>query len=484
SGNDGEHGWRAAQRHRSARLSGRGRATLLVLAGLTLLIVGLTAGLRASQQQAFLGSASSDVAAPPPPPALDVPAEVLARVPVGREALELPAVLGPGVETGRSGDKGVQGRLFERVALPGTGELAVEYTLDAELTREVFRVLRQGRVARGHVILMEPRSGRVLAYASTDPESFPATRAYPAASLVKIITAAAALDTAPEAAALPCRYRGSAHRRLRPWQLDPPRRGREISLREALATSNNACFAQLAVHALGDLPLVEAIQRFGWTDAPAPAHEAGSLKPRETRLDLGKLGCGLAGARITPLHAVQLAGVLAHGELVAPRWVDRVLDAEGRELPLPASPTPRRVVSQELADELRAMLTDTTTRGTARSAFRRRGRPLLGEIRVAGKTGTLSGKKPDGRYEWFVGVAPADQPRIAIATLLLQSDLYWLTSSQVAAQVLRRSFCREGACRAEYAERWLRSSSAATAGVRMPPRAERSRARTRPSPSV
>ena len=61
-----------------------------------------------------------------------------------------------------------------------SGPLRVEYTLDAELTRQVFRVLRQGRVKLGHVILLEPDTGRILTYASTDIETFPPTRAYPA----------------------------------------------------------------------------------------------------------------------------------------------------------------------------------------------------------------------------------------------------------------------------------------------------------------
>ena len=461
--------WRDVQRRRSAILSDRGRATLVALTAATLVRVGAVAGWNASYEIAAPAPERElpDVAAAPPPTP-DVPVALLARVPVGPEALELPAVVERGVEAGRVGDPGVSGRLFERVALPGIGELSVEYTLDAQLTREVFRVLREARVARGHVILMEPESGRVLAYASTDTEAFPATEAYPAASLVKIITAAAALDSAPEAAMLPCRYRGDPYR-LKPWQLDPPRQGREISLRKALATSNNACFAQLAVHALGDTSLLAAIRRFGWTSSPAPAHAAGTVELGEGRFELGRLGCGLAGCRITPLHGVQLAGVLAHGELVAPRWIDRVMDAEGRELPIPASPAPRRVVSPELAAELRAMLTDTTTRGTARGAFRHRGRPLLGEIRVAGKTGTLTGTRPDGRYEWFIGVAPADEPRLAIATLLLQSDLYWRSSSQIAAEVLRRAFCRDGVCRVEHAERWRRVSAGATATTRVRP---------------
>ena len=124
-------------------------------------------------------------------------------------------------------------------------------------------------------------------------------------------------------------------------------------------------------------------------------------------------------------------------------------------------------MSPELAATLREMLVDTTTRGTATSAFRdRRRRPLLGEIRVAGKTGSLAGREPSGRYEWFVGVAPADAPRLAVATLLVQGDLYWRTASQIAAEVLRRAFCEERRCSAARADRWLRPRSARAAAER------------------
>jgi membrane peptidoglycan carboxypeptidase len=191
--------------------------------------------------------------------------------------------------------------------------LRVLYSLDTQLTRHAFEVLRDGKVALGHVILLDPDTGRVLTYASTDAAQFPPNRLYPAASLVKVITAAAALDVDPGLAGLPCRYSGSPYA-LSPRSIDPPRKGHEISLRKALASSNNQCFAQLAVHAVGQEPLIDAISRFGWLSEPAPAHPAGKVDPGEDRFDLGRLGCGLAGARITPLHAAQLAAVLARGE--------------------------------------------------------------------------------------------------------------------------------------------------------------------------
>lgn len=388
-----------------------------------------------------------------------VPDEVLERLPISRSALELE-------ETRPAGTRS-SGRLIEAIdrRYPA-GPLQIEYTLDAELTRHVFRVLRRGRVSLGNVVVMEPISGRVLAYAATDPQRFPPTRHYPAASLVKVITAAAALGQSPRLARLPCRYSGSPYR-LTPSRVDPPANGRTVSLRRALATSNNQCLAQLAVHALGAAPLMDAIARFGWLDSPGPGHAAGSAEAGQEPYDLGRLGSGLSGTRITPLHAVQLAAMLAHGELVAPRWVERVVDPQGRELALPASPAPRRVLGPELTDELRGMLVDTTRLGTARRAFRKRGgAPLLGSVAVAGKTGSLSGRSPDGRYEWFIGVAPADSPRVAVATVLVQNDLWWRNASQIAAEVLRGVFCNDGDCRAENAGRYIQVPAAAAALTR------------------
>lgn len=464
--------WVRDQRTRRRRMTARGRATLLVMATFAAAGLGWLVEPKAPVYAARTpGVGAAEEPALPPVDAKDegsgggsdtAPEFILERLPLTRDALDLPV-------TGEAPDSppsAAPGRLFERVVGPGgadEGRYTVEYTLDAELTREVFRVLRRARVKLGNVIVMEPASGRVLAYASTDPVHFPPTRSYPAASLVKVITAAAALDRAPETARLPCRFRGSPYR-LTASRIDPPRHGRTVSLRRALATSNNQCFAQLAVHAVGAGPLIEAIGRFGWLSAPAPAHAAGRADPGEDRFDVGRLGCGLAGCRITPLHAAQLAASLVHGELVPPRWIERAWDPHGRMLTVPTAASPRQVLEPDLAVELRSMLVDTTRSGTARSAFRtRRGRPLLGDVAVAGKTGSLSGKDPDGRYEWFVGVAPAEAPRIAIATVLVQGDLYWRTSSQVAAEVLHGLFCDEGECAAELAGRFVRVPPAVTA---------------------
>jgi penicillin-binding protein A len=464
--------WRRDQLARRQRLRARGRATLAAIAltfAVTLVwLLDPLGPVRAGDGVPAPPAPALGEAAPAPDADLrSVPHAVLERLPVTSDVLDLPVA----APEGAVGDHPARGRPYERVRVgePGLAEpLRVEYTFDAALTEHVFRVLRDARVDLGNAIVIEPTTGRVLAYASTDIERFPPTRSYPAASLVKVITAAAALDHDPEMARLPCRYRGSPYR-LTPARLDPPQNGNTATLQRALATSNNQCFAQLAVHALGRGPLLEALDRFGWLSRPAPAHAAGSADAGDERYDLGRLGCGLAGVRITPLHAAQLAASLVHGELVTPRWIERVEDAKGRELRLPPAPTPRRVISPELTAELRSMLVATTISGTARSAFRdRRGRPLLGPVRVAGKTGSLSGKDPAGRYEWFIGVAPAESPRVAVATVVVQGPLWWRNASQVAASVLQGVFCERGRCDADLASRFIPVPETAAALAQVP----------------
>ena len=104
--------------------------------------------------------------------------------------------------------------------------------------------------------------------------------------------------------------------------------------------------------------------------------------------------------------------------------------------------------------------------GTARSASRDgRGRPRLGDVQVGGKTGSLSGKRREGRYEWFIGIAPADDPEIAVATLLVQGELFWRSSAQLAAEVLGNLFCTRQGCSAANADRWLHGTGPATAAL-------------------
>jgi TonB family protein len=401
--------------------------------------------------------ARPELPAIPAPPA-PVPEALFELLPPGAR----PLLHRVGV-TDRSSSYGT--RAVERIASPLLiGDTAqwveVEYTVVPELDERVRAVLDRARLSLAHVILMDPATGEIFSYVSTDPLRFPATRPYPTASLMKVVTAAALLRTAPEAANRDCRYRGSPWELL-PHQLTAPAKGgRVATFRTAIAISNNQCFARYAVSDLGEEALLEEIRRVGFLDPPGAGHAPGRVLPVRGRLSLGHLGSGMAGSFITPLSAARLAAALADGGMVHPYWIAGVRDADGNPLALPRRIAPRRGWSADVATELREVLTDVTAHGTARSAFHRRsGRPRLGPVRVAGKTGTVSGRNPAGRYQWFIGVAPSEAPRVAIATVAVDDDGSGHRAARIAADALAEVFCEEGRCDPKHAER-LRARAA------------------------
>jgi cell division protein FtsI/penicillin-binding protein 2 len=136
--------------------------------------------------------------------------------------------------------------------------------------------------------------------------------------------------------------------------------------------------------------------------------------------------------------------------MLSPRLIERAFDGEGRPLSLPPRPA-RRVLDAAVAQEVRQMMSMTTRMGTARSAFHdRRGRPYL-PVTVAGKTGSLSyrGEPTDPRlpamdlaedpylaYNWFVGYAPADHPRIAFAVVIGNRAAWRIKATFVARRMI------------------------------------------------
>lgn len=444
-----------ARRCARAVTSGVGRTGLLGGAlALAALAWGATAEPTGSAGTPAVGTAPSSL------PLREI---ALDRLPPGvRPASERAGVA---IEAATYGDRWV-----ERVARPGgraSDWLEVEFTVDPDLETRIRRMLEERNAPLAHVILLDPRSGELFTYVSTDPERFPATRPYPTASLMKVITAAALLREDPDAASRSCRWFGSPYD-LIPQQLgggghaDAPRpvsfwgEPWVASFRTALAMSNNQCFAGYAVHDLGAARLLREVEAAGLVEAPAKLHPAGAVAPVEETLDLGNLGSGLAGSRVTPLGAARLAALLADGRPVTPTWIAEVRDAQGMALDLERPPLAAPVWDRKLADELRGLMRGVVEDGTARRAFHdEQGRPRLAPVAVSGKTGTLRGDAPPGLYQWFIGVAPAAAPRIAVAALVVhEGPVRGASASEIAADSLEQVFCTApGRCDPERVER-------------------------------
>lgn len=326
------------------------------------------------------------------------------------------------------------------------GEGQARLTIDPALQKKLTKLLSDYRVPWGATVLLEPRTGRVLAMAEHSQKekgaSGLALRAIgPAASIFKIVTASALLQRGVGPDETVC-YHGGKHRIAKNNLADDPRRDRRcLTLTAAMGHSANVVFAKLADRGLTpDLLRAEADRwLFNGTIPFARPVEISTAGIPEDPFALATTAAGFGEVKLSALHGALIAAVVANGGvLVPPELVEAV---EG--VSAPARTDPRRVVEQPVADALARMLRTTTTEGTARKIFRRdrwARRSPLREVQVAGKTGSLSDRSPFRDYSWFVGYAPADEPQVVVATIIVNERLWRVKAPFVAHHALEAYF--------------------------------------------
>ena len=322
------------------------------------------------------------------------------------------------------------------------GDEEATLTLDPRLQARLERFLRSYAVPWGAAVVLEPATGRVLALAEHSQEE-PGRRGIsvrafaPAASIFKIVTAAALLEEGVSPDEEVC-YHGGRHR-LRPGLLaDDPRRDRRCaSLASAFGRSTNVVFAKLADRELGADVLRAGAERFLF-NVPVPFAAEVEVSRAEIEDDpfaLASAAAGFGSVRLSPLHGALLAAVVANRGLFVPPVV--VEPSEGSVAA--AAPGPWRVVDERAGEALAEMMRRTVSDGTARRVFRRPPASLRG-VEVAGKTGSLAERDPYRDYSWFVGFAPVDRPEVAVAVVVANGRLWRVRAPTVAREALDAYF--------------------------------------------
>jgi cell division protein FtsI (penicillin-binding protein 3) len=266
---------------------------------------------------------------------------------------------------------------------------------------------------------------------------------YEPGSVFKIVTLAAALETntfSPtdrifgENGA----YRVDAHRTIH--EAEGHRFG-WLTLREAFAHSSNICMVKVA-REVGSQRFYETARSFGFgvfTGVDLPAEDRGLLlDPRRwLPIHFANLAFG-QGILVNPLQVVcAYAAVANGGQLLRPQVVERIVDENGTTLKRCAPDTVRRVVSQRTAQVMTDLLVGVVEEGTGRGA-------RIAGLPIAGKTGTAQkvdphthGYAPGKTVASFVGFLPASEPSLVIM-VVVDEPAGGLTGGVVCAPVFRR----------------------------------------------
>lgn len=335
-----------------------------------------------------------------------------------------------------------QGALYPADRQGGSVTLTIDGRVQYFSEEALSRAVEESRAVAGMAVVLDPRTGELLALANYPPfnpnapqqgsmDSFrnrAALDAFEPGSTFKAFTVAAALE---EGAIKPDDLIDCEEGR---WDVghhtihDTHPHGL-ISVGKILQVSSNIGAAKIA-QLLGRERLVDYYARFGFGERPTlglPGEARGSVPFPKADISLATASFGQG----VSASAVQLAaayGALANGGVLMRPWlVSRVVDPDGVVL-LENHPTAaRRVVSPKTARQVVSMLEAVVEKeGTAPRA-------RLQDFRVAGKTGTAQKVDPvargysnEKRIASFIGILPAENPRAVILIVIDEpkTDVY------------------------------------------------------------
>jgi penicillin-binding protein A len=298
----------------------------------------------------------------------------------------------------------------------------------------------------GSVVALDPRTGAIKVmfaipgYDDNHPDATGpnistlnrSTQAgYPPGSTFKVVTATAAIDSGQYTPSSVVDGRSPVTISGIPLNNDNNQSFGPVDLTTALTFSVNTVWAQVAEH-LGRATMTGYMRRFGFYSKPPldyPRDELTAsrpysfkgrpLPPGSPSEDIGRIAIGQGGLQVTPLQMAMVAAAVANGgRLMVPHFTNRIVDPAGRTVQTIAPSVMSRVMKPSTAQAVAQMMQKVVDEGTGTPA------QLGSGITFAGKTGTASVGTTGSNLTqpWFIGFAPIQNPKVAIAVTVERSQ--------------------------------------------------------------
>lgn len=344
---------------------------------------------------------------------------------------------------------------------------SVQLTIDSRIQVAAEQALA-GRT--GAIVVLDPRTGAVLAWASSptydntniqatieaanasggsDTSMFDrATQAlYAPGSTFKTVTLAAALENGT--ASLDSTFDSPGRMEIGGADVVSvnERAHGTITLDRAFAVSSNTVFGQVAEQ-LGAERMVAVAQAFGYgQDLGTDFTTAASIMPDPADMSVWELAWAGAGQPVGQGHtpgpqttvmqnAVVAAAIANNGIAMNPHVVSQILAPDGTVIKTTRERSLGQAVSSGTAAQVKEAMLDVVQSGSGVAAN-------IAGVKVAGKTGTAETNSTTPNST-FIGFAPYDTPTLAISLVLEQTSENETTAAAVAGQVLRAALAAQG----------------------------------------
>jgi cell division protein FtsI/penicillin-binding protein 2 len=335
----------------------------------------------------------------------------------------------------------------------GTG-LTAEVPIDTALQQYILNLLRRSLTHQAAVVVLKPKTGQILAMADYkkipegESENLCLKADFPAASLFKIISAAAAIEARGFTPSKTVVFRGMKHT-LYNSQLRKKegRYSRKTSFRKAFAGSINPVFGKIGIYDLGRKYMEEYADRFLFNQEipfDLPVGVSRILIP-EDNFGLAEIASGFnKSTRISPVHASLITAAVAnHGTIIEPWLVRRIKDDSGSVLYRARFSRLARPIEERTAKKLKVLMKETVLYGTCRKAFlplRRKKR--FKDIELGAKTGTINDPNDRYKYDWVTAYAlPKDESQgICVTILAIHGKKLGIRAADLGRYIIRHHF--------------------------------------------
>ena len=347
------------------------------------------------------------------------------------------------------------------VEAPG-GRYTLETSIDRDLQRFVMDLLNRSMTQHSAAVVIRPDNGQVLAMASYENngnggkgENLCLRADFPAASLFKIIAAAAAVENRGMNPETPLTFRGQKYT-LYKSQLkeDKAKKGKkqnpgtQTTLREAFSDSINPVFGKLGIHYLGSDLISEYADRFLFNQlVPFDLYVAPSryVKPMDDYA-LAEVASGFnKRTLISPLHAGLITASIANGGIMMTPWLVKTVRNDAGDVLYEAAPSVlASPINKKTASKMMVLMEGTVVEGTAKRAFQplQRKRELR-YVDLGAKTGTINGATDHCKYEWMtVFVLPSDGAGgLCITVMTAHGEKIGVRAKDIARLIIDRQYC-------------------------------------------
>ena len=336
--------------------------------------------------------------------------------------------------------------------------LNVKTSLDMPLQNHFLEQIENAkRMNRGQprhlgIVALDPVTGRVLAMASFDKihpdQNHCISSEFPAASLIKIITASAAVETAGLTPNSTLKYNGRKYTLYRSQlKVRNNKYTHRVTLKQSFAQSINPIFGKLGTHTLKKDLLQEYADAFYFNhdiNFELPVSQS-SFAATDSPYEWAELASGFnRKTQISPLHSALLTSIILNdGKMVEPTIIDHITDEEGHTLYQNDVKLLESSLSETTTEAVKTMMAATIRSGTARKAFRGMKRDsILSKLFIGGKTGSISNHENSLKYDWFAGFAEEKNGgrKIAVAVIVAHEKYLGPRACNYAKRAMKAYF--------------------------------------------